>query len=345
MAGSATGSKGAQRRRLEFQVLLLQSSIALFYSIGAYVGLFDTDPTMRFWSVAWILGYHAVHAVYILRWRMTGRPIPLVEFLTPLADVASITAAWIAIGEAYSPMWAIYLYALVGYSRRIHGRAYLLVASFIIANVSAGQIFLTYHDRGTWADGNAIITVVFTVFMALLASAIGSAWRAAESTARALAETDPLTGIANRRNFLEGLDALADSPHATFSVLMLDLDDFKQLNDAHGHLHGDDVLAQVAGLLSAHLRPGDRMARYGGEEFVIVLPAARLEEAVAIAERLRRAVMERTPTSVSIGCAERIPYEPAESLIRRADELLLVAKRTGKNVVITSMPPVASAAA
>lgn len=343
MAGSVyPGQSPGQRRRLELQVLLLQSGIALVYSIGAYTGLFDTDGAFRRWSVTWILGYHALHAVYILGWRMRRRPIRALELFIPLADVSSITAAWLAIGDPASPMWAIYLYALVGYSRRVAGRAYLLVAFFIIANVAILQIFLVRQVSGAWIDGNAIIRVVFTVFMALLASAIGSAWRTAERTARRLAETDPLTGIANRRTFLERLSALADGRDARFSVLMLDLDDFKQLNDAHGHIHGDDVLAEVARLLAAHLRPGDRVARYGGEEFVIMLPGAGLEEAVATAERLRSAVKEGTPTSVSIGCVERMRDEPAAMVVRRADELLLVAKRTGKNVVVTAAPAIAA---
>jgi diguanylate cyclase (GGDEF)-like protein len=114
---------------------------------------------------------------------------------------------------------------------------------------------------------------------------------------------------------------------------MLDMDDFKRLNDEHGHLHGDDVLANVAGVLTDSVREGDLVARYGGEEFVIAMPGTELNAAADIAERLRLAIFDATPTSVSIGCAVRRPGEPAEAVLKRADDLLLAAKRTGKNAV------------
>ncbi|MCC7366500.1 MAG: GGDEF domain-containing protein [Dehalococcoidia bacterium] len=342
MAGSPTGTMPGRQQQLERQVLVLQTGVAAFYCFGAVGGLFGPPGPVRDWAVAWILGYHAAHAAYMVGWRWRGRRSAKVESLTPAAEVTCITLAWVAIGQPYSPLWAVYLYALVGYSRRIHGTDYLAVAFFIIASVAAGQTYLTQHAGNGWVDENGVTIVVMTVFMAFLAGAIGEAWRRAEGTARALAETDPLTGIANRRTFLDHLAVLALLPTTQFSVLMLDLDDFKKLNDEHGHLHGDDVLARTAALLAANLRPGDTVARYGGEEFVVMLPGASLEEAVAIAERLRTAVFERTPTTVSIGCAARLPAESAEGVVRRADDLLLAAKRTGKNVVVTRMPAAAA---
>jgi diguanylate cyclase (GGDEF)-like protein len=136
--------------------------------------------------------------------------------------------------------------------------------------------------------------------------------------------------------FLERLDLLAANQEQGFAVLMLDLDDFKRLNDEYGHLHGDDVLANVAGLLSENVRETDSIARYGGEEFVVAMPGAPLSEAVAVAERLRETVLASTPTSISVGCAVREPGESAASVLKRADDLLLAAKRTGKNAVRSS---------
>jgi diguanylate cyclase (GGDEF)-like protein len=182
-------------------------------------------------------------------------------------------------------------------------------------------------------DTDIAITTMVTGCMALLANAIGNAWRESEGRALVLAETDPLTGIANRRTFLSRLATIAADPGREFAILMLDLDDFKRLNDERGHIEGDAVLASVAILLTGNLRPGDRVARYGGEEFVVVLPDTGEREATVIAERLRLAIETESPISVSVGCAVRRPMEPPESVLRRADTMLLIAKRTGKNMV------------
>jgi diguanylate cyclase (GGDEF)-like protein len=240
---------------------------------------------------------------------------------------------WVALGDAHSALWAVYAYALVGYARRIHGRWYLALACFIVLNLMAAKAWLSVDEGEPAVDSNLVIMVFLTAAIASLANLIGSAWRRAELQARVLAQTDPLTGIANRRTFLQDLDALAMDAEGTFSVLMLDLDDFKRLNDAHGHLHGDEVLVLVASTLADNIRAGDRLARYGGEEFVLALPGTGPAEARAIAERLRTAVYSASPTSISIGCATRERGEPAESVLRRADDFLLAAKRHGKNRV------------
>jgi diguanylate cyclase (GGDEF)-like protein len=182
-------------------------------------------------------------------------------------------------------------------------------------------------------NADLLTMVVITAAMASLSHAVGSAWRLAERRARILAETDPLTGLANRRIFLERLERLASEPEQDFALLMLDLDDFKRINDEYGHLRGDDVLARVAKLLADNVRDADQVARYGGEEFVIAMPHSNLTEATAMADRLRARVFEATPASVSIGCAVRVAGEPFESVLKRADDLLLSAKRTGKNAV------------
>ncbi len=332
------------RNHLEVQVLILQSSIAAFYCVGAAMGYFAAEPAARWGSVAWVGGYHLFHAWYILFRKNRQRPWALIEVMTPALDVSCITAAWMANADPNSAFWAIYLYALVGYARRIHGVAYGALAGFIVANLAISRIIISPGPLPSAFDADFVTMVVVAVAMAALASAIGTAWRNAERQARALAEVDPLTGLANRRHFFEWLDTFADDPKAAFAVLMLDLDDFKRLNDEHGHLYGDDVLASVATLLASNLRAGDHVARYGGEEFVIALPGTGLREAHRIADRLREAVSEEAPTTVSIGCAERAPGEDAESTIRRADQVLLAAKRHGKNTVRTAKPPRQAAA-
>ncbi len=322
------------QRKLERQVLVLQSAIAGFFVAGMFFGWFGTRSEAAVAGAVWIAGYHVLHAFYILGYRIPGRPIRIVEWLTPLLDVSCITTAWVVLDQAQSPFWAVYLYALVGYGRRYHGWRYFILASFIVVNVIAGRLAISLNDgQAAMVNADLLTMVVMTAAMASLSHAVGSAWRQAERRARMLAETDPLTGIANRRNFLERLETLAEDPGQRFALLMLDLDDFKRINDEYGHLRGDDVLAQVARLLHDNIRETDRVARYGGEEFIILMPDTSLAKATALADRLRAMVFEATPASVSIGCAVREHGETAGAVLKRADDLLLSAKRTGKNAV------------
>lgn len=155
-----------------------------------------------------------------------------------------------------------------------------------------------------------------------------------------LAVTDPLTGLRNRRYVRRHLDSLLRSGAAA-TVLLLDVDRFKPLNDRHGHAAGDAALKQVAARLREHLRAVDVVARYGGEEFLVVMAGAGEEEATAVAERLRAAIAESPLESaglalrltVSIGCAVARGEPDADRLIAAADAALYRAKEAGRNRV------------
>jgi diguanylate cyclase (GGDEF)-like protein len=157
------------------------------------------------------------------------------------------------------------------------------------------------------------------------------------------AETDALTGQPNRRALDELLKQQVGVAHATgrtFSVLLLDIDHFKLVNDTHGHGAGDDVLRAFAQRVREHLRQGDTCARYGGEEFVVVLPGTTLVAALEVAERLRQGVADASLMSVplvratvSIGAAQHLQGETAEQLLERADTAVYAAKRGGRNQV------------
>lgn len=325
------------QRNLEWKLLMLQSAIASFFVLGAFSGWFGARDHATTSGAAWVGGYHLFHAFYVLHWRARGKSLALVEHLTPLFDISCITMAWVVIGDAHSPFWAVYLYALVGYGRRYHGRPYLALSGFILVNMISARMIIGRESVSLAMVDAALLTMtVLAVAMAALSHTIGSAWRAAERHARSLSEIDSLTGIANRRIFLERLETLAENPDNGFSLLMLDLDDFKRLNDEFGHLHGDEVLAQVARVLRDNIREGDQVARYGGEEFVVMMPETALRESTDVAERLRLMVFEQTPMTVSIGCAVRTDNESAETVLRRADDLLLAAKRNGKNTIRAS---------
>jgi len=157
------------------------------------------------------------------------------------------------------------------------------------------------------------------------------------------AETDVLTGQPNRRALDELLRQqvrMAGMTGRAFSVLLLDIDHFKAINDTHGHGAGDDTLRAFAQRVREHLRQGDTCARYGGEEFVVVLPGTTLPAALEVAERLRQGVAEASLISVplvratvSIGAAQYVAGESPDQLLARADAAVYAAKRGGRNQV------------
>jgi len=148
--------------------------------------------------------------------------------------------------------------------------------------------------------------------------------------------TDPLTGVNNRRGLDDALNAqlaLMGRYHSLFSLLMLDIDHFKQVNDQEGHLSGDRILQELARLLDESVRETDIVARYGGEEFIIVMPHTDLAGACVFAERLRAEVADRMTITISGGVTAAQEGDLAETLIARADTALYGAKTAGRNRV------------
>jgi diguanylate cyclase (GGDEF)-like protein len=153
---------------------------------------------------------------------------------------------------------------------------------------------------------------------------------------------DPLTETGNRVAMTQTLQREVDMARRNLqplSVLMVDIDHFKQINDQHGHSIGDEALKAVANALKDSLRTVDMVFRYGGEEFLVLLSNTSREAASMVGERLRMAVMgiqylvehRAIALSVSLGCACLLPGESMESLLRRADSALYVSKREGRN--------------
>jgi diguanylate cyclase (GGDEF)-like protein len=162
---------------------------------------------------------------------------------------------------------------------------------------------------------------------------------------------DPLTGLYNRRHFEERIasELAASQRHRRpVSLLMCDVDHFKSINDAHGHLAGDEALKMVAFVLRGAVRKEDVLARYGGEEFVVIARETPIEGAQSLAERIRRAV-ERSRcawqgqdlgvtisvgVTVSVGATEFVPGRTERELIDAADRALYLAKQAGRNRVV-----------
>jgi len=209
---------------------------------------------------------------------------------------------------------------------------------------------------GTRLGLAAALSIAAIVVLALsLANPLLRGLQVVEEAA-AEAEIDPLTGLANRRAFGRTLEhelARSERTGRLCSLVFLDLDDFKLLNDAHGHAVGDDALRQVADVLREQIRSIDMAARLGGEELAVLLPETSTDQAVLVAERLRAAIEsidlrssdgQRVPVTGSLGVADSTSTSDPEELLRDTDEALYTAKREGKNRVVAASGTAVNAA-
>lgn len=202
-----------------------------------------------------------------------------------------------------------------------------------------GAIALSPGGRGVSRDDDEVLR--------LIAAELGGALRMAALVhdTRRLAATDPLTGLMNRRAFLEAFErehSRAVRHALPMTLVMVDVDHFKRVNDTHGHDAGDAVLRAVAASLARGARKSDLVARWGGEEFVLFLPQTGEAGARVASERLRRAIAElrpatpsgaSVPVTASFGLASATVPTPADELSSRADRALYVAKERGRNRV------------
>ena len=226
-------------------------------------------------------------------------------------------------------------------SRRLRYRtaSYLLVPLTVGAR-PAGLVALT--DRH---DGRPFVEQDLVEARALAAPAsLALARDYVQQTLHHLqrvAAIDSVTGLFNRRHFETRLQGEVQRVHRQqqpLSLLMVDIDDFKRINDTFGHIEGDQALRTVAELMRGGVRIFDVCARYGGEEFAILMPGASLETAAQVAERIRRRVHQRfrqdpVGVTISVGVAKLAAGQTGEELVAAADRRLGLAKRRGKNAV------------
>lgn len=261
--------------------------------------------------------------------------------------------------DGTGPLWCYPLVAIIAFLQGLRRGLYAVVG----LTVAASAIFFMPQLPIDVAEYTASFKTRFLfsfVALAIMALIYEHLRGQSQTTYEELSDkldrasrTDDLTGLANRREIRELLDAEASIyaryGHA-FSVIMADLDRFKELNDRHGHAVGDKYLIAVADCFKRNVRELDRVARWGGEEFVILLPQTRLPEAQVVAEKLRKAVAQIASDqgkpidilTASFGVQSIEHAANIDDLIRQADDRLYEAKHRGRNQVVASEQPVVS---
>lgn len=250
---------------------------------------------------------------------------------------------------------AIYLWALIGGVSGyfiIHPwvmiSAHLMFRPRLKSYFSIADVFFEELTRAfslpmlPWGLAFAIISSLTAGFYGRNRQAI-AALRASEQRFKEMSITDELTGLYNSRHFFNRLKAeveRTDRYGHPLTLLMLDLDNFKQYNDTFGHLAGDSVLAETGNIIRKSIRSTDSAYRYGGEEFTVILPESSGQESLYIADRIRKSFESEVlfdhkkdglRITVSIGVAQYVSEEEISAFIKRADENMYAAKNAGKN--------------
>lgn len=332
--------------------------------------LWPSSPGVgRYVILVTMVGFCCIGLMFARNLLDLGRRAPQVDRLLRAAQLAGaagmllfivtgqqLAALRLAFGFTTLFSVGMLLLGLLAVRRRIAaGRSFLAAVTF-----SAAGAFVTTAAVLGWLPFNHFtyhavalgVVMEATIWALMLALRLRRHQRDSVQ-ARDLARRDPLTGLNNRRGFIQQAQVRWQQAAATsgvrLSVVMLDLDHFKQVNDRHGHAAGDCALVALSALLASSCRLGDVLARWGGEEFVLLLPDTGLAHAHALAERMRQRV-ESQPVmagsvalrlTASFGVADCEPAQPGtdlETLLRTVDEQLYAAKRDGRNCVALALP-------
>jgi diguanylate cyclase (GGDEF)-like protein len=316
-------------------VLLYQVSLPLDQEVSAALAM------AVFFFGAFVLSFH--YANFYREetlWKITIETAMMILFVT-----------WVLAytGGADSPLHALYILVIIVASLTL-GKVVTLAE---LALITGCYIWLAYPleagDLLTLPYGTKLLTQVAPMLLvAYITSMLSADIRRAYSNAKHLSETDDLTGVLNMRafaTFAERVSHQAGRYARPFSVLMIDSDNLKQVNDSLGHEAGNRLLRQIVECIQGQLRQTDIIARYGGDEFVALLPETPSSGAAGVAERIRRNVEmtpletreQKVPTTVSIGVAcypnHGVDFE---TVLEKADQAMYASKAGGKNRVTVS---------
>jgi diguanylate cyclase (GGDEF)-like protein len=265
--------------------------------------------------------------------RMRELP-PAVAFVVGLGLMAAVALADYVSGDV--TLAVFYLLPVAVVTASVGRRAGLVMAGASAVGSLVGDLHLRIHQEAAAPYWNALAVFALFAIVVILLSALADALERAEDLAR----RDELTGAANGRSFYERAEleiARAARTGEPLTLAYVDVDNFKRINDRHGHAGGDRLLRAVARAMREGCRRTDTVARLGGDEFALLLPDTGPDAAAVVVEKVRTALLVSTraqgrPATFSIGAITFVePPAAVEELVSRADELMYAAKRAGKN--------------
>ena len=326
------------RRRIFLAVAPLAAGAALF---GVYIQQPDVNPLDAVMLPMIALALLALWGLSLLRRVRVELAFAVLYLLFASYFVLMLweqyrinVGPWQHLSDANYWYAALYCLAFLAWDTR--RAAYITGGTYLLTLLAALLALPQLRAQGQLTVGLAATMLQFYLASLVVAALLTGFAVLKERTQqlRLMAYMDFLTGLPNRRH-AEALLARLD-PARRLSLVMLDVDHFKRVNDRFGHHTGDHVLREIGAVAGRHLRPDWRLARWGGEEFLLLLPGLDASEAYAVSERVRQAI-ERHPfdeaghVTASLGVAERRPGEDLAATLRRADAALYQAKRGGRN--------------
>ncbi len=296
------------------RLFVLLAAINVYLFANKFKSYKSVNYLITFFEVATVISYFSI--LYLIYSQ---------NFLGQCIEVIVLTLAIFMIPNQWRNLMGLSIFCVL---------YYLLLALSSVGSMSSLLILEAF-----------LFISIVTVFSAISAFKLQHYKRkqyANQVQLQKLTVTDKLTHINNRMKFdsvMEEWCNLASRYKYTFSLIMFDLDNFKNINDTYGHMEGDNVIIGCCKLVSKSIRSADVFARWGGEEFTILLPQTRLNEGYELAERLRIGISNLTfenarSVTCSFGVSEYKPGDTPESLIMRVDDLMYQAKRSGKNTVV-----------
>ena len=350
----------AKRTTLVIAAAYLYDALILFgFSAAGYVNVLT--PVVV--SALLIVLVGAIWSAHASGWSLARRDPTL--FLPHQICVTAITlgAALFAPQIAFQPFAT--LFAISAFSFMAPSARSLVISWVVVAIGVAAVVFAVGPELAIPAKTAAGQALTSAVVAGLLARCIWIAMfvrklrahlaeknetlRKATQRIEALARTDDLTGLANRRAIIEFLRqhmAISRRASLPLSLGYVDVDHFKKINDAYGHLAGDHALKAIGEALAGAVRDTDRIGRSGGEEFLVVMTATSLQNTVALLEGLRKRVAAidwaaiglPIEATITIGAAQYASGETVEALVRRADLALYIGKEGGRNRIVFNPP-------
>lgn len=345
-----------------YMFFALLSMVMLHGQIAAILDLGDQGFTRLFWTS---MGLFTTFAYLFMRGVLnTHRLAPLVDRLLRLGSYYGLVimvaglfdqawiGRWLTVASGIFSPWLALGAGIASYRRGFAAARYFLVAwgtlaaaMTIFALQEVGPLREQYWARNALIIGTALESILLSLALAARIRTLQQerdVLSQSERRFKKLSYTDALTGLYNKRYFSLNLDRILSdwvAPAQPPCLLFIDIDDFKSFNDSHGHDQGDLVLRGLARVMTESVREADLPCRWGGEEFAVILPGVGLEQAQAIAERIRQRfgqiafipAGQAVQKTISLGLAQFQPGETVEDFIRRADQALYQAKRSGKN--------------